>query len=67
MENYIIKMITEKTDLEGKIKKSKKLIENNPFNMTKEEKNYLETQVGYMNQYLDILRRRIEIAKSKRA
>lgn len=60
MQEYVKRMITEKTDLEGKIKKAKKAVENPPFGSDTEGLNLLETQIGFMEQYLDVLERRIE-------
>lgn len=65
MPKYVERMIQEQKDLEGKIKKGKEAVNSNPFGMTVEEKNYLETQIGYMEQYLDVLKKRIDIAKNK--
>lgn len=65
MLDYVKRMIQEKEDLEGKIRKMQKILDGNPFGMTEEEKNLLETQVGYMTQYLYVLEKRIEIAKNK--
>lgn len=65
MQKYVERMIQEQKDLEGKIRKAKEAVNNNPFGMTEEEKNYLETQTVYMEQYLDILKKRIDLAKNK--
>lgn len=65
MLDYVKRMIQEKEDLEGKIRKAQKALDGNPFGITCEEKNLLETQVGYMTQYLYVLEKRIEIAKNK--
>ena len=62
MPDYLKRMLQEKEDLEGKIKKAKKAIENQPFGTDQEDMNLLETQVGYMEQYLDVLNRRIQKA-----
>ena len=59
MPEYVKRMLQEKEDLEGKIKRAKKAIENQPYGMDQEDMNLLETQVGYMEQYLDVLKRRI--------
>lgn len=59
MPEYVKRMLQEKEDLEGKIKRAKKAVENPPYGMDLEDKNYLETQIGYMEQYLDVLNRRI--------
>ena len=62
MPEYVKKMLQEKEDLEGKIKRAKKAVENPPYGMDLEDKNFLETQIGYMEQYLDVLNRRIQKA-----
>lgn len=62
MPEYVKRMLQEKEDLEGKIKRAKKAVENPPYGMDLEDKNYLETQIGYMEQYLDVLNRRIQKA-----
>lgn len=65
MQEYVKRMIIEKEDLEGKIKKAKKAIENPPFGADTEGMNLLNTQVGFMEQYLDVLKRRIEHEEGK--
>ena len=60
MELFIKKMITEKDDLIGKIKKAENAITNNPFNMDKEERDLLKEQIPYMKSYLAILQSRID-------
>ena len=67
MPDYIKRMLQEKEDLEGKIKRAKKAVENPPYGMDLEDKNYLETQIGYMEQYLDVLNRRIQKAGGNNA
>ena len=62
MPDYLKRMLQEKEDLEGKIKRAKKAIENQPYGMDQEDTNLLEAQVGYMEQYLDVLNRRISKA-----
>lgn len=65
MQEYVKRMIIEKEDLEGKIKKAKKAIENPPFGADTEGMNLLNTQVGFMEQYLDVLKRRIKHEEEK--
>ena len=60
MQQFIKKMITERDDLKGKIAKAKKVLENPPFGSDQEGLDLLETQVGFMEQYLDVLERRIK-------
>lgn len=60
MQQFIKKMITERDDLKGKISKAKKALENPPFGSDQEGLNLRETQVGFMEQYLDVLERRIK-------
>lgn len=67
MPEYVKRMLQEKEDLEGKIKRAKKAVENPPYGMDLEDKNYLETQIGYMEQYLDVLNRRIQKAGGNNA
>jgi len=59
MPEYLKRMLQEREDLEGKIKRAKKAVENQPFGTDQEDMNLLEAQVGYMEQYLDVLNRRI--------
>jgi hypothetical protein len=67
MPEYVKRMLQEKEDLEGKIKRAKKAVENPPYGMDLEDKNYLETQIGYMEQYLDVLNQRIQKAGGNNA
>lgn len=67
MPDYIKRMLQEKEDLEGKIKRAKKAVENPPYGMDLEGKNLLETQIGYMEQYLDVLNLRIQKAGGNNA
>lgn len=60
MQQFIKKMITERDDLKGKIARCRKALENPPFGSDQEGMNLLETQVGFMKQYLDVLERRIK-------
>ncbi len=60
MKLYVERMIKERDDLKGKIKKAKDAIENNPFDMTDTGKALLSMQVRAMDNYLAILNRRIE-------
>ena len=65
MQEYVKRMIVERDDLTGKIKKAKKAIENPPFGSDEEGLNLLTTQVGFMEQYLDVLERRIKHEEDK--
>ena len=65
MQQFIKKMITERDDLKGKIAKAKKVLENPPFGSDQEGLDLLETQVGFMEQYLDVLERRIKHEAAK--
>jgi len=66
MQAYIKKMVTERDDLKGKISKCKKALENPPYGSDQEGMNLLETQVGFMEQYLDVLERRISHEEGKK-
>lgn len=65
MQEYVKRMLVEKDNLVGKIKKAKKAIENPPFGADTEGMNLLNTQVGFMEQYLDVLKRRIKHEEEK--
>ena len=65
MQQFIKKMITERDDLKGKIVRCRKALENPPFGSDQEGLNLLETQVGFMEQYLDVLERRIKHEAAK--
>lgn len=67
MQEFVKRMITERDELNGKIKKAKKAVENPPYGTDQEDINLLETQVGYMEQYLDVLNRRIQKAGGNNA
>lgn len=65
MKEFVKRMITERDDLKGKIAKAKKALANPPYGSDQTGLNYLETQVGYMESYLDVLERRIEYEGGK--
>ena len=60
MKLYVERMIKERDDLKGKIKKAKAALENNPFDMKETGKELLTKQVKSMESYLAILNQRIE-------
>ena len=60
MKEYVKRMITERDDLKGKISKAKKALENPPYGSDQTGLNLLETQLGYMEQYLEVLNKRID-------
>lgn len=59
MQQYLERMIREKEDLEGKIKRAKKAIKNPPYGMDKTQHALLVKQVTAMEVYLDCLTERI--------
>ena len=59
MQEFVKKMIVERDDLKGKIKKVQKAIENPPFGTDKESIDLLRSQLIPMGQYLSILEKRI--------
>ena len=65
MRQYVERMLIEKHDLEGKVKKAKKVIESKPFDMDKTQVMFLAEQVKAMENYLNILKERIEYEKKK--
>jgi|GEM_PF-1297087 len=60
MKLYVERMIKERDDLKGRIKKAKEALENNPFDMTETGEKLLTKQVKTMESYLAILNQRIE-------
>lgn len=65
MQKFFERMIVERDDLKGKIAKAKKAIENPPYGSDQEGLNLLETQVGFMEQYLEVLEKRISHEEAK--
>lgn len=62
MEQFVVKMIREKEDLEGKIKHlSKALEETSTSRVSSEEKELMRDQLGSMRGYLKCLEQRIEL------
>ena len=59
MKQYVERMVREKEELEGKIKKEKKALESNPFDMTETGRFLLEKQVKAMESYLEALTERL--------
>ena len=60
MQEYVKKMMVEKKDLEGKIKKAKKVVTEQPFGINKKQIVLLVDQIKAMEEYLDRLNIRIE-------
>lgn len=60
MQEFVKKMITERDDLKGKIKKCEKVIQNPPFCSDKEGIELLTKQVAAMKDYLYWLEHRIK-------
>lgn len=60
MQYYLERMIREKEELEGKIKRAKKAIESPPYGMDKNQIALLVKQVKAMEDYLNWLTERIE-------
>jgi hypothetical protein len=65
MPQYYERMVQEKIDLEGKLKKAKKIVEDIPYRMDKTQIVLLAEQIKYMTSYLDCLNERIEYEKVK--
>lgn len=59
-------MLQEREELEGKLKKAKRAVQDNPFNMVPAEKDLLSQQTYIMERYLNILNQRIDFAKNKK-
>ncbi len=65
MQEFVKRMLTEQTDLKGKIKKAKKAIENPPFGADKKAIEMLAEQVLAMENYLYWLTERINYEEGK--
>lgn len=59
MQEHVKRMVTERDDLKGKISRAKKAILNPPFGATQKAMQLLEKQLGFMEQYLEVLEERI--------
>lgn len=65
MQQYIERMITEKNDLSGKIKKAENAVQNPPYSSDKHGLLLLAEQVKAMKEYERILEERIEYERNK--
>ena len=65
MKKYIERMIIEKDDLSGKIKKAENAIKNPPFDSDKHGLLLLAEQVKAMKEYERILAERIKYERNK--
>ena len=59
MQKFVERMIEERKDLVGKIKKAENAIANNPFGVDKEDIELLTNQVKAMKEYLVWLEKRL--------
>lgn len=60
MQKFVEKMIIERNDLKGKIRKNEKVINNPPYGSDKEGLQMLSKQLEAMKEYLHWLDLRIE-------
>lgn len=60
MQKFVERMIEERKELVGKIKKAENAITNNPFGVDKEDIELLTNQVKAMKEYLVWLEKRLE-------
>lgn len=65
MQKYIERMITEKNDLSGKIKKAENAVLNPPYGSDKQGLLLLAEQLKIMKEYERILTERIEYERTK--
>lgn len=65
MQDYLKRMLIEKKDLDGKIKRAKKAVAQPPFGMNKTQIMMLAEQVKYMCSYRECLAERIDYEKEK--
>lgn len=62
---YVERMIRESDDLAGKIRRAKRIIENEPRRLDKTQKMLLAEQIKHMQSYAECLAERIEYEKNK--
>lgn len=65
MQKYIERMITEKNDLSGKIKRAENAVLNPPFGSDKHGLSLLAEQIEIMKSYEQKLEERIEYERNK--
>ena len=65
MQKYIERMIEEKKELDGRINKAVKAVENPPYGSDKQGLSLLSKQIEYMKQYSNILEERINYELGK--
>lgn len=63
MQEYVKRMIIEKKELDGRISKAKKAVENPPYGADSESINLLKEQIGFMESYSAVLEKRIARAR----
>lgn len=64
MEQFIVRMVREKKDLEGKLKRANNaLLKSEEIHLDKVQVALLEEQIEYMKKYLDVLNNRIAYEK----
>lgn len=65
MEQFIVRMVREKEDLEGKLKRANNaLLKSEEIQLDKVQVVLLEAQIEYMKKYLDVLNNRIAYEKN---
>lgn len=65
MPKYLERMITEKNELDGKIRRAREAIENPPYGSDAEGLRLLGLQITAMDEYSRILTKRIEYEGGK--
>ena len=65
MQEFVKRMLIERDDLKGKIKKAKKAVENPPFGSSADGMRMLGEQIKAMEQYLYWLEERISLEENK--
>ncbi len=61
MEQFVIKMVREKEDVEGKINHLSKALNSDNSRISKEERALIEEQRSHMVNYLDCLKKRLKL------
>lgn len=60
MQKYVERMFLEKKELDGRISRAKKAVENPPYGADSESIGLLKEQLGYMESYSAVLQKRID-------
>ena len=64
MEDFLKRMLVEREDLTGKVKRLGRVITDKPFRISDEELDLMKSQLSGMKTYLEALSKRIKLHES---